>query len=133
MATYRKLLKNRNGDIIIPVTDLMDDYSTTEINTGRKWIDGRYIYKKTIDFGYLPNNSTKSVSMGLSSYRRIVKVEIDCDNGSGKGFVNIPSATLTNAGWNFYITNSSNAGTVNIATASDRTALYAYVTIYYTK
>jgi hypothetical protein len=25
MATYRKLLKNRNGDIIIPVVDAMGD------------------------------------------------------------------------------------------------------------
>lgn len=46
MATYRKLLKNRKGDTIIPVVDVIGDYSTSEVNTGYTWVDGKPIYKR---------------------------------------------------------------------------------------
>lgn len=35
-----------------------NDYSTSEIKTGKKWIDGKPIYRKTIDLGYMPSNTT---------------------------------------------------------------------------
>ena len=38
------------------------DYSTNEVNTGAKWIDGSAIYKKTINTGALPNNGSKDAS-----------------------------------------------------------------------
>lgn len=44
MATYKKLLKNRAGDTIIPVTD-RDVYSTTEQVIG-EWIDGKPLYRR---------------------------------------------------------------------------------------
>ena len=50
MATYKKLLKNRNGDNIIPVTDA-DTYSTTEKKVG-VWIDGKPIYRKSFTYSY---------------------------------------------------------------------------------
>ena len=37
----------------------LQTYSTTEINTGMKWIDGKPIYRKVVDFGSLPNNTYK--------------------------------------------------------------------------
>lgn len=46
MATYKKLLKNRAGDTIIPVTDA-DTYSTNEKKVG-VWIDGKPIYRKVV-------------------------------------------------------------------------------------
>ena len=45
MATYKKLLKNRAGDTIIPVTELDNTYSTAETRVGT-WIDGKPIYRK---------------------------------------------------------------------------------------
>ena len=45
MATYRKLLKNRKGDTIIPIVGL-GEYSTTEVDTGKKWIDGKTVYRR---------------------------------------------------------------------------------------
>ena len=40
-------------------------YSTDETLTGGKWIDGKPIYRKVIDCGALPNNTTKYVTTGL--------------------------------------------------------------------
>ena len=41
-------------------------YSTTEQIVG-EWINGDPVYEKTIDFGTLPNNSTKSIPHGISN------------------------------------------------------------------
>ena len=59
MATYRKLLKNKAGDTIIPITD-RDIYSTSETIVGT-WINGKPIYRKVINITSqfsLPVNGT---------------------------------------------------------------------------
>lgn len=43
------------------------DYSLDEQDTGLKWIDGKPIYQKTINFGALPNRTTKSVNHSISN------------------------------------------------------------------
>lgn len=105
------------------------DYSTTEINTGAKWIDGSAIYKKTIDFGALPNNAEKAVPHGISNLRRVIKVEGYAYNNDV--FFPLPFP-WTNA--------SSSVGilvghiSINIGTGVDRTGFTeTYVTLYYTK
>lgn len=45
MAVYHKLLKNKAGDTIIPVTQ--EVYSTSEQAVGQ-WVDGRALYRKTV-------------------------------------------------------------------------------------
>ena len=45
MAVYHKLLKNKAGDTIIPVTQVV--YSTSEMAIG-KWIDGKILYRKVV-------------------------------------------------------------------------------------
>lgn len=47
-------LHDANGEIIYPQTISDMDYSTSEQDTGCKWIDGKKIYKKTISTGSLP-------------------------------------------------------------------------------
>lgn len=58
------------------------DYSTEE-QYGGKWIDGSDWYYKTIDFGALPNNTSKSVNHNISNFGHAI--EIRCiawrDNG----------------------------------------------------
>lgn len=44
------------GDDIPTGWEEVNDYSTTEINTGKKWIDGKPIYRVCKNIGYLPNN-----------------------------------------------------------------------------
>lgn len=47
-------------------------YSTSEYATGERWIDGSPIYRKTINFGALPNAGSKSVAHGISGLSRVV-------------------------------------------------------------
>ena len=65
MATYRKLLKNRKGDIIIPVTDA-DTYSTTEKKVG-VWIDGRPIYRRVLTLPGIAGGTEYTIDIGVLS------------------------------------------------------------------
>ena len=53
------------------------NYSTSEQSTGITWTNGSTIYQKTINFGSLPNATSKSVSHGISglSTNKVVKLE----------------------------------------------------------
>lgn len=57
-----------NGDI--------DEYSTTETKTNKVWIDGKPIYRKVINFGALPNNTTKSVAHNISNMETVVSANL---------------------------------------------------------
>lgn len=49
-------------------------YSTTETLTGDKWIDGKPIYRKVINFGTLPNNGGKKVEHGITNLDKFIKI-----------------------------------------------------------
>ena len=50
------------------------NYSTTEKNTGMTWIDGKPIYRKTIDVGTLPNASVKRVNINVSTLKNVLDI-----------------------------------------------------------
>ena len=105
------------------------DYSTTEIKTGAKWIDGSAIYKKTVNFGSLPNATTKTVAHNITNVSRFVKVEQSVTNG-GSGALELSSTSgLNTDAFNFYVT----ATEIGIKTGADRSDCDAYITLYYTK
>ena len=49
-------------------------YSTSEVNTGKKWIDGKTIYRKTVATGALPNNTTKNVAHNITNVSGFVQL-----------------------------------------------------------
>ena len=57
------------------------DYSLNEQIVGR-WIDGKPIYQKTIDFGALPNNTTKTVNHNISDIDMIVGINAFIHNST---------------------------------------------------
>lgn len=101
-------------------------YSTSEHVVG-EWIDGKPLYEKTINFGALPNTTTKSIS--LSSDTKLV---IDIE-----GFVNrsgyyrpLPYPTYeANYGIRVGVDNNQ----LVVATGVDWSSYSAYITIRYTK
>lgn len=108
------------------------DYSTSEVDTGAKWIDGSPIYKKTVNFGALPNATYKEVAHNISNLARTIKVE---------GW-----AWRSDVQWTYPISFASPSSsaycigcvitptTIRVETGSDRTGLTeSYFTIYYTK
>lgn len=106
------------------------DYSTTEIKTGAKWIDGSAIYKKTINFGSLPNATTKSVSHNISNLSAVIKIEGVCSRVDSWATVplmfNSSSATFNTDFW-------VDGTYLNASSGQDVSNRTAYVTLYYTK
>ena len=120
-----------DGEVIYPQTISDMDYSTSEQDTGCKWIDGKKIYKKTIDFGALPNASIKNVDHGVANIARVVKIDGIISFGSNT-WSNIPLVyqgvdSVYNA--EFQVTTTQ----VHCATSKDRSNLSAIITFYYTK
>lgn len=105
------------------------DYSLNEINTGAKWIDGSAIYKKTVNFGALPNATNKTVAHQISNVSRFIKIEQSITNSGGTGALVLSSGQASNNDFNFYVTDTN----ISITTSGDRSTCNAYVTLYYTK
>jgi len=102
MAVYKKLLKNRKGDTIIPVTDLAENYSLDEVNTGKKWVDGKPIYRKCYT-GTINITANTRVNKDLetnSDIENIINVGgyMGYSSGTPKGRNTVPSAECNNSG-----------------------------------
>ena len=104
-------------------------YSTSEASTGEKWIDGKSIYRKTINFGALPNATTKSVAHNITGLSDVVKIEGIAKSSSG----NYSSVPVVPGNANALCDCNVNATDVSMSSGSDRSSWSAYVTIYYTK
>ena len=98
-------------------------YSTTEQVVG-EWIDGKPIYQKTIDFGALPNNTTKSVAHSINNFGTLIQLWGNTETG-GYQLV-IPDADP-------YVTISANTTNIYAKTTSNLSASNAYITLQYTK
>lgn len=114
------------------VTDLFD-YSTTEKATGFTWIDGKIIYKKTINFGVSPNNTTKNVAHGISNINEVIKYEAFTSTGAaGNNYMMLPFVESSNVSYSMSVraTNTN----ITIKTSQDNSPFTnTYVTIFYTK
>lgn len=106
------------------------NYSTSEKDTGFKWVDGKNIYKKTINFGALPNNTSKDVSLGITGLDYVIDIFGTAIN-SGKTVLPLPFVSSTLANGVALVVNTGS--TVGIITGSDRSSYSAYVTVLYTK
>ena len=106
------------------------DYSTSEVNTGMKWIDGHDIYKKTVYLGSLPNSTSKSVAHGVVNMDVPIKLEGMAISEAGSGMpLNITRPDTASAGIGAYMSTTN----VVVYTGSDRSNMTGYATIYYTK
>lgn len=111
-------------------------YNTVELVTGQKWFTPgdatklRYVYRKIIDFGALPNAATKSVAHGITTtattvFTRIYATATDPAASTTNSAIPIPyvdPAVLANG-----IEINVDATNVNIITAANYTA---YTTTY---
>ena len=104
-------------------------YSTDEIIIGK--FDGKTLYRKVIDIGYLPNASQKIVSHNISLIDKIVKLYGSATRDSDKDTMPIPYVTF-NANNSGGITLYANNVSVLVSTNSDRSAYKGYVVLEYT-
>lgn len=71
------LAENQQENVLNDVKGYVDSsnsYSTNEVKTGGKWIDGKPIYRKVVDFGALPNATTKNVAHGVNNIGDITHI-----------------------------------------------------------
>ena len=108
-----------------------DVYSFNEVKTNKIWIDSNNvehpIYRKVIDFGYLPNNTYREVDSGLSNVN-ICHMYGKATNSSN-ATITIPEASGGNTIRVVFTTDNK----VQIGTTYDRTSFYGYVTLEYIK
>lgn len=108
---------------------IITDYSTNEINTGAKWINGEPIYKKTIYFGALPNSSEKTINHNISNISFVAKYECVAFKNDMTTLM-IPFSGTSSTQDIYAIVDDTS---VTLGDGMDRTAYNAYITIYYTK
>jgi len=123
-------------DYMRNVVDALNDkeigqYNTVELVSGQKWFTQgdankeRYVYRKVIDFGALPNAATKSVAHGISTtqntvFTRIYGTATDPGASTITSAIPIPyvdPGTLANG-----IELNVDATNVNVTTAANYTA-----------
>lgn len=107
-------------------------YSTTEQNTGMKWLDGKSIYQKSFNIGSLPNTSTKNVSVDVADIYEVIRLG-GIAITANKYSVPLPDTNPndnTNATRLYY---NGNTKQISVQTGMDRSGYNGYVTIWYTK
>ena len=104
------------------------NYSTSEVATEFKWIDGKTIYKKTINFGTLPNATFKDVAHGITGLTAVINTY--GYSYSGTTFRPLPfPGSLTN-----FVGVSLDATNITVTTATNLTTYTTtYITVVYTK
>lgn len=113
--------------------DSMGSYSLNEIETPFTWIDGKTIYKKTVDCGNLPNATTKRIPSGISGLDLIIKFDAIQMSSDQTGFYMQPFASATRTNDCIEIQYLKTDNTIFIYTLHDWSSYKMYVTLYYTK
>ena len=103
-------------------------YSTNEVKTGGKWIDGKPIYRKTISCGALPNNAIKRVAHNITDLDLVTKCYGTAVSGIYRILLpnpgNVSSSTIE-----VYVNDTE----IVIQANGDRSKYNSYITIEYTK
>ena len=111
------------------IASALIDYSTTEQNTGRLWIDGKPIYRKEINLGTLTDTTPKSVPHGISNLDTVISLSGFATNGTV--FLPLPLARYNNFASQIGL--YADKTNVVVEPGNDRTAFTCYVIIEYTK
>ena len=106
------------------------NYSTSEQDTGFTWTDGKTIYKKTINFGALPNATSKTLNLNIANLDTIVNSEAFCKYTNG---INFPIPFTNTNDFTASVMMNFTSTQISITTGSDRSGATGYVTVYYTK
>ena len=100
-------------------------YSTNETDTGKKWIDGKKIYRRILEYGYLAANN--EIKLDISGYNFDTITFIYGFQKGGSAFNHIPMV-FYNSGWSYtYVENRK------IVFRTGWTASNIYFVIEYTK
>ena len=100
-----------------------------EQDTGRKWIDGRTIYRKAVSLGTLPNTASASVAHDITNIGAIVSLPGWATNGTI--YFPLPLARFNNFASQIGL--YADTTNVTVEAGTDRTAFTGYAILEYTK
>lgn len=107
-----------------------EEYSTMETKTSGIWVDGSPIYRKVINFGALPNATTKTVDHNITGLSTVINVYGVANYANGVALPLSFAAPANNV--NAVGLNLTSTG-VQITAGTDRSTASAYIVIEYTK
>lgn len=126
-----KQVVNNNDDTVQGIIN-GEKYSTTEVKTNKTWIDGKPIYRKVINIGYLPNKNAKLTNHNISNIDKIIYQYAIASDSNGLTY-SIPHVASPNMGNSMTMALRSNKEWVQINCSSDMTSYTAYFILEYTK
>ena len=107
------------------------DYSTDEIDTGRKWINGKNIFCKTFSMGGLGVATTVKKPHNISNLDMVIRIQGIAKENSIGATINLPHAADQQS---YMVTVYADNTNVNIQTYADQSGyVQSYVTLWYTK
>ena len=124
---YTKTTDVAGSGEYVPSGDKAVHYSTEEEVIGT-WL-GETLYRKVIDLGNLPNNSSKAVAHGISNFKTPIQASGYMTNGTDSTL--IPFCTVGNM--NYQIGLEFNSTNVVVYTGMDRSAFTGVIFLEYTK
>jgi hypothetical protein len=119
-----KTVVNNNANILISLCT----YSTSEINTGKQWIDGKDIYQFTYYIPSLPNNTAVSYNLDIYNLNEVIYLYGKATGGLIINGARPDSSESSIGAWYDDIQN-----VLKCSTGIDRSSLSGYITILYTK
>ena len=126
ISTNVAKIRSNNMDF----TTLGLDYSNSEIETGNYWIDGKKIYKKTVNLGSLPNASSANTNHGISNLGTVIEISGFAFASDSYRTIPLPNAS-SSAQYSVEVNVDNSKVTVSCGT--NRSAYDGKVTLYYTK
>lgn len=139
------LTKIQIGQTIYDVEGGLPDYSTTEQNTGQKWIDGKDIYVKTLTSAI--TNISTTVNHGIENLDKVVDIKAIAEfviTSTGKSVFNSMRIAIGSSGTSVEPTYSNVVNSVTdtaidirvgsqVVNTVNYRSVNVYVTLYYTK
>ena len=116
----------------IDFTTMPDNkYSTDEINTGKKWINGKTIFQKSFVMGGLGRATTIKKPHNISNLDLVIRIQGIAKENSVGATINLPHAADQQP---YTVTVYADNTNVNIQTYADQSGYtQSYVTLWYTK
>lgn len=122
------------NDIVLPrhlSSSARGDRSTSEVDTGMKWIDGRTIYQKTFEMGGLKVAGKTTVPHGITNLDMVINIRGIAKEDSIGATINLPHAADQQA---YTVTVYVDNTNINIQTYADQSGYKtSFVTIQYIK
>ena len=109
-----------------------DCYSTEEKEIGC-WHNGKPVYQKCVDFGALPNATTKTVAHGIENLEDVVDARLFATDASHTNFLPLNFTATSSQNLPYQVSGYITSTNIRIDTGSNRSGFSGYVVIQYTK